>query len=349
MDTVLVTGGSGFVGARLILQLLADGHRVRTTVRSLAREPMVRAMLREGGVEAGERLSFAAADLEQDEGWAAAVADCRYVHHVASPFPAGGPRHEDDLIKPARDGTLRVLRAARDAGVERLVLTSSFAAIGYGVGPRSAPFDETSWSDLQGPGVTAYVKSKALAERAAWDFIAAEGGGLELSVINPVGVFGPVLGEDISSSTQIVQRMLNGAIPACPRLYFGVVDVRDVADLHVRAMSHSAAKGERFLAVAGDCVSMLDVARMLRAGLGEAASRAPTRQIPSWLIRLMALRNPAMREMVPQLDRIRRSSNDKAKRLLQWSPRSNAEAVVATGESLLRLGLVKGEASRRDG
>jgi nucleoside-diphosphate-sugar epimerase len=220
MSTILVTGGSGFIGSHSMLQLLAAGHQVRTTVRSLKRERDVRAMLKEGSADPGDRLSFIAADLGNDAGWPEAVAGCEYMLHVASPFPQTVPKHEDELIVPAREGTLRVLRASRDVGVKRVVLTSSFAAIGYGRKPQAAPFDETSWTDPNGDGVLPYVKSKTLAERAAWDFIANEGGDLELSVVNPVGVFGPVLGPDYSTSILLVQRLMDGAMPGCPRLYF---------------------------------------------------------------------------------------------------------------------------------
>ena len=244
-NTILVTGGSGFIGSHCILQLLAAGHQVRTTVRSLKREGDVRAMLKEGGAAPGDRLSLLAADLENDAGWPEAVAGCEYVLHVASPFPASVPKHEDELIIPAREGALRVLRASRDAGVKRVVLTSSFAAIGYGQAPQEKPFNETNWTDPNAADVLPYAKSKTLAERAAWDFIAKEGGNLELSVVNPVGVFGPVLGPDYSTSILFVQRMMDGAVPGCPQLYFGAVDVRDVADLHLRAMTGPAAKGER--------------------------------------------------------------------------------------------------------
>ena len=242
MSTILVTGGSGFIGSHCILQLLSAGHQVRTTVRSLKREADVRAMLKEGGADPGNRLSFFAADLENDAGWPQAVAGCEYVLHVASPFPASVPKHEDELIVPAREGALRVLRASRDAGVKRVVLTSSFAAIGYGQKQQTAPFNETNWTDPNSNDALPYVKSKTIAERAAWDFIASEGGSLELSVVNPVGVFGPVLGPDYSTSILIVQRMMDGAIPGCPKISFGVVDVRDVADLHIRAMTNPAPK-----------------------------------------------------------------------------------------------------------
>jgi nucleoside-diphosphate-sugar epimerase len=346
VSTVLVTGGSGFIGSHAILQLLAAGHQVRTTVRNLKREGEVRAMLKAGGAEPGERLTFSATDLENDAGWPEAVAGCEYVLHVASPFPANIPKHEDELIVPAREGSLRVLRAARDAGVKRVVLTSSFAAIGYGHPPRTTPFDETSWTDPDGADVRPYVKSKTLAERAAWDFVAKEGRGLELAVVNPVGVFGPVLGPDYATSILLVQRLLDGAMPGCPRLYFGVVDVRDVADLHLRAMTHLAAKGERFLAVAGDFVSIVDIAKVLKSRLGASAQRVPTRQLPNWLVRIAAFFDPAVKQILPELGKIKNATNAKAKRLLGWTPRSNEEAIVATGESLVRLGLLKDSAKK---
>ncbi len=341
MSTILVTGGSGFIGSHCILQLLAAGHSVRTTVRSLTREGNVRAMLTQGGIEAGDRLSFFVADLEKDAGWPEAAAGCEYVLHVASPFPAGVPKHQDDLIVPAREGTLRALRAARDAGVKRVVLTSSFAAIGYGHKPQSRPFDETDWTDVNGEGVSAYAKSKTLAERAAWDFIANDGGGLELSVINPVGVFGPVLGPDFATSILLLQRLMDGAVPGVPKLYFGVVDVRDVADLHIRAMTDPAAKGERFLAVAGDAVSILEIAKLLKSRMGAAAKRVPTLQLPDWAVRVAAWFDPAVRVILPELGKVKNATNAKARRVLGWTPRSNEECILATAESLVRLGLLK--------
>jgi nucleoside-diphosphate-sugar epimerase len=346
MSTVLVTGGSGFIGSHSILQLLSAGHQVRTTVRSLKREGDVRAMLKAGSAEPGNRLSFVAADLENDAGWPEAVAGCEYVLHVASPFPSTVPKHEDELIVPAREGALRLLRASRDARVKRVVLTSSFAAIGYGQKPQTTPFNETSWTDPNGDGVLPYAKSKTLAERAAWDFIANEGGGLELSVVNPVGVFGPVLGPDYSTSILLVQRLMDGAMPGCPRLYFGIVDVRDVADLHIRAMAHPAAKGERFLAVAGDFMSILDMAKVLKERLGASAKRVPTRQLPDWLVRVASMRDPAVKQILPELGKSKNATNEKAKRVLGWAPRSNEESIVATAESLVRLGLLKDSAKR---
>ena len=343
MSRVLVTGGTGFIGSHCLLQLLAAGHEVRTSVRSLGRQGEVRAMLSQGGLDdPGERLSFVAADLQSDAGWPQAVAGCDHVLHVASPFPRAVPKDENALIGPARKGALRVLRAARDAGVKRVVLTSSFAAIGYGRRDAERTFTEADWTDPDGPDVQPYAKSKTLAERAAWDFIAREGGALELSVVNPVGVFGPVLGPDYSTSILIVQQMMAGTVPGCPRLWFGGVDVRDVADLHLRCMTDPAARGERFLAVAGDFLSILDMAKLLKAELGGAARRVPTRELPDWLVRLIALFNPPVRQITPELGKRKNAGAGKARRLLGWTPRSNAEAVLATARSLLALGLVKG-------
>jgi len=340
-ELVLVTGGSGFIGAHCILQLLDAGCRVRTTVRSLTREAGVRAMLQAGGAEPGEALSFAAADLMSDAGWPEAVAGCDYVLHVASPFPASVPKHEDELIVPAREGALRVLRTARDAGVKRVVLTSSFAAIGYGKEQTDRPFSEESWTDPNAGGLGAYVKSKTLAERAAWDFIAREGGALELSVVNPVGVLGPVLGPDYSTSIQIVQRLMDGAMPGCPRLSFGIVDVRDVADLHLRAMTNPAARAERFLAVAGDFVTIQEIALVLKARMGDRARRVPTRVLPDWIVRLVSLFDSSVALIVPELGKFKNATNEKARRVLGWAPRSNDDAIVATAESLVRLGLLR--------
>jgi dihydroflavonol-4-reductase len=251
------------------------------------------------------------------------------------------PRDENELVVPAREGTLRVLRAARDAGVKRLVLTSSFAAIGYGHPPRETAFDEGDWTDVEGDDVQPYAKSKTLAELAAWDFVAREGGGLELAAVNPVAVLGPALGPDVSASITLVQALLDGRTPAAPKIHFGLVDVRDVADLHLRAMENPAAKGERFLAVAGEPMSMIEIAQVLRQHLGNAARRVPRREMPDWLARVTALVVPQMRSVLPMLGRRRRASGDKARRLLGWNPRPNEEIIMATAESLLALGLAK--------
>ena len=341
MATVLITGGSGFIGSRAVLQLLEAGHDVRTTVRSASSEEKVREMLRTGGTDADGRLAFAHADLLEDAGWAEAAAGCQYVLHIASPFPSSPPKDENDLILPARGGALRVLRAARDAGVRRVVLTSSFAAIGYGHGPRDEPFDETSWTNLDGRAVAAYTKSKTLAERAAWEFVETEGEGMELAVVNPVGVFGPILGPDYSTSIVLIRRMMEGDMPGCPNLSFGVVDVRDVVDLHLRAMTDPAAVGERFLAVSGRFMSIREMAETLKERLGEAARRVPTRELPDWLVRLVGLFDGEVRTIIPELGQHRQAWSEKARVVLGWDPRPPEDAIVATAESLGRLGLLK--------
>ncbi|WP_186101081.1 SDR family oxidoreductase [Burkholderia gladioli] len=343
-EWVLVTGGTGFIAQHCILALLRCGYQVRTTVRSPGREAEVRANLRTGGAEPGERLAFVAADLGDDRGWAEAAAGCRYVLHGASPTPSGDQVDEAAWIRPAVDGNLRVLRAAREAGVERVVLTSAFGAVGVGHAPdHPRPFTEADWSDLSSP-IAPYQKSKTLAERAAWDFIAREGGGLELAAVNPTAVLGPVLGPDYSHSIRIVASLMNGQ-PGCPRINSGYVDVRDLADLHLLAMTHSAAKGERFLAIAGESMWMAELARVLRDRMGADARRVPTRVLPDWLMRLIALANPSMRILLPQLGVDMNASADKARRLLGWAPRSREEAIVATAESLVRLGLLRDSTS----
>ena len=343
MARVLVTGGTGFVAAHCLIQLLAAGHETLATVRDLKRESDVRAMLRQGGAgEVGERLTLFRADLNADAGWAEAAAGCDYVLHVASPFPSTVPRDENELIAPARDGTLRVLKAARDAGVKRVVMTSSFAAIGYGAPKdRTAAFTEEDWTNLNDPGMQPYRKSKTIAERAAWDFIAREGGKLELAVVNPVGVYGPILGPNLSTSILLVSRLLDGSLPGCPDLSFGVVDVRDVADLHLKCMTDPAACGERFLAIGGDFVSVRQIAQMLKDGVGELARKVPTRSLPNWLMRMAGLFDPQVKGILPELGKHKNASNEKARRLLGWTPRSPRDAILATARSLSELGLLK--------
>lgn len=340
MARILVTGGSGFIGAHCIVQLLQAGHHVRTTLRNLAREPEVRAMVREGGADADGRLSFVAADLGADTSWPAAVADCDFVIHPASPTPAIQARTDDDFILPAREGVLRVLRASRDAGVKRVVLTSAFGAIVYGREPKRGPYLETDWSSVD-VTVPLYQRSKTLSERAAWEFIAREGGSLELCAVNPVGVLGPALGPDLSHSLGIIRQLLSGAMAGCPKVYSPYVDVRDVAALHLLAMVHPAAKGERFIAAAPGTYSIADLARVLKLRLGPAGANIPTRELPNWLVRLVALRNPAARMVLPHLGAVRETSSAKAEQLLGWRVRPFEEAAVAAAESLLQLGLTK--------
>ena len=276
------------------------------------------------------------ADLSDDAGWREAVAGTRYVLHAASPFPPTVPTDDDEVIVPARDGALRVLRAARDGGVERVVLTSSFAAVGYGHPSRDSAFTETDWTDLGAP-LGAYIRSKAVAERAAWDFMATQGGPLELAVVNPVGIFGPPLTADLSTSVALALRLAT-AMSAVPRLATTVVDVRDTADLHLRAMTSPAASGERFLASTGDPLSFQEVARVLRETLGYDDPVLPV--LDDEVVREGARTDPGLAGMVGELGKVRRVSSDKARAVLGWDPRPVVETLRSTALALGELGLL---------
>jgi nucleoside-diphosphate-sugar epimerase len=333
--TVLVTGGSGYLGSWCVIELLRRGYAVRTTVRDLAREPELRALV-SGEVDPGERLAVVRADLLADEGWAAAVDGCDYVLHVASPFPPRQPKDPDDLIVPARDGTLRVLRASLDAAVERIVVTSSVAAVsGGGKAISGRPLDERDWSDPDNPKLTPYARSKTVAERAAWDFMAERGATEKLATINPGAIIGPVLSEDRSFSLQSIERLLDG-IPGVPRIGFSFVDVRDVADLEIRAMTAPEAGGERFIA-ADQFLWMSEIGAVLRERLGERAKKVPTRNIPNFVVRTMALFDPGIRSVVGGLGKRTDLSSEKARSTLGWTPRPVEDSITETAESLLRV------------
>lgn len=338
---VLVTGGSGFIAGHVILQLLEQGYRVRTTVRSLAKEQAVRDVLTDAGMVHGDALQFVAADLLYDAGWPQAVVGVDAVLHVASPVQPGEVADEDDVIIPAREGTLRVLRAAHSAGVKRVVLTSAFHAVSWGWPHDDHVFTEADWTVLDGPGVDAYGKSKVLSERAAWDFVANEGKGMELVTMLPVAVMGSVMGLDISGSNHIVQNMLNGAIPGIPHISIPVVDVRDVASAHVLAMEKREAAGERFIISSGPVMSLAEIGGVLRSNLGTSAKHVPTRVIPNIIVRIGARRNKQLREIAPDLGYKKQLTNEKARRLLGWTPRDPKDAILTAGESMVRKGLVK--------
>lgn len=343
IKTVLVTGGSGFVGIHCILQLLQQGYVVKTTLRSMNRQDEVKNMLKVGGIISFENLSFIETNLSKDDNWDEAVKDCEYVLHVATPISLEIPKHENEVILPAVEGTIRVLKAAKKAGVKRVVLTSSFAAVGYSHNDPSTLITEECWTDPNDVNLSAYLKSKTLAEKAAWDFIANEGNGLELSVINPMGIFGPSLGPDISSGFELLKQMLNGSMKLVPKISFGIVDVRDVADLHLRAMTNPSANGQRFLAFSGDIISLPEIAYLLKTKLGNKADKVSTRILPNWGVRIIALFNDKAKNILPQLNKVKNSSNQKAKTILDWKPRSNEEALLASAESLFKFGAIKNQ------
>ena len=314
--TVLVTGGTGFLGIHTILQLLHQDYEVKTTLRSLAKKDTIIKALEDGGITDFSHLSFIEADLTDDINWDEAVKNCDYVLHVASPFPAQDPKDENELIIPARDGALKVLKASRDAGVKRVVLTSSFAAVGYSINIENYVFSEKDWTDVNAE-LPAYIKSKTLAEKSAWEFIEREGNGLELSVINPVGIFGPVIGGITSASLDVaVSSILNGNLEYTPTFTMGVVDVRDVADIHIKAMLSPKANGERFISTSDGVMSFYDVAELLKKERSQYTENIQTLE-------------PIGKEFYKEI------SNEKARTVLNWKPRSREEALLASVDSLM--------------
>lgn len=306
----------------------------------------MRSSLAVAGVDPGDRLTVVPADLSRDDGWAEAVAGCDYVLHIASPFPPEQPKDPDELIVPARDGALRVLKASLDAGVKRIVMTSSVAAVRHGR-PASAdePYDEADWTDGADTNRTPYVRSKTIAERAVWDHVRAAGAEDRLATVNPGAIVGPVLSDDRSYSLQVIERLLTG-IPAMPRLGFTFVDVRDVADLHLRAMTDPAAGGERFLAT-DRFLWMKDVAAILRDRLGTDAAKVPTRVAPNLMVRAMALFDPGIRSVVGDLGKSSAYSSQKARSMLGWSPRPIEDSIEDSARSLIEHGVVAGPAGAR--
>lgn len=334
--TVLVTGGSGYIAGYLIRQLIAEGWTVNTTIRDLAKEAKIREIL---AVD-NNKLNVFAADLTGDVGWAEAVAGCTHVAHVASPFPAAAPKHADELIVPARDGALRVLKAAKAAGVTRVVLTSSAAAIAYGHPEKVRTYTEADWTDVTSPDAYAYVQSKTIAERAARDWIAAEGDGMEFCTINPTLVCGPIMSTDARTSVQAIEKVVAGAFPGCPDLGFGVVDVRDVADIHVRALTAPNMAGERFIA-SGPFLKLIDVATLLKAKLGPRGRKIPTRRLPDFLVRLTAFFDPLVKQVIGELGKTRNMDASHAKAVLGWVPRPVEETLVDCANALIDHGIVK--------
>ena len=338
--TVLMTGGSGYLGGWCIAALLDRGYTVRTTIRDLAREDHVRGQVAAAGVDAGERLTVLAADLGADAGWVEAASGCDYVLHTASPFPPAQPKDPDELIVPARDGALRVLRAALDAGVERIVMTSSVAAVRGGGAPTDgSTYTDQDWTDGDDAGLIPYTRSKAIAERAAWKLVDEAGARERLAVVNPGAIIGPALSDDVSYSLELIERLLKG-MPAVPRLGFSFVDVRDVADLHVRAMEQPAAGGGRYIAT-DRFMWMADVGQVLKDRLGRDARKVPTRNAPDIMVKVMALFDPGVRSIVGDLGQHPEYSNARAREELGWSPRPIEDSIAETGKSLIEFGVVK--------
>ncbi len=334
--TVFVSGGSGYIAGFLIRQLIGAGWSVHTSIRDLAKESAVRATL---AVD-NSKLKFFAADLTSDAGWAEAMAGCSHVAHVASPLPTDAPKHEDELIVPARDGALRALRAAKAAGIKRFVMTSSMAAIAYGHGGTKSVFTEADWTDPTSPDAYAYVRSKTIAERAARDWVAAEGGGMEFVTVNPSLVLGPLQSGDFSTSLEAIKKLLEGSMPGMPNLGFGIVDARDVADMHVRCLTAPNMAGERFIC-SGPFLMLDEVAAILREGLGPQARKVPKLKLPNWLVRIAARFDPVIGQVIGELGKRRESPPIHAREVLGWVPRPVEESILDTARDMIRLGIVK--------
>lgn len=338
-QTVLVTGGTGYIAGELITQLLARDWTVHTTVRDKASsEATLRARF---GNPDEERLKIFQADLMSDDGWADANAGCTHVAHVASPIAAAAPKDENDMIVPAREGTLRALRFARDAGAKRFVQTSSLAAVAYGRSEKDYTVDESNWSDLTHPDVYAYIKSKTIAERSAREWVAENGGDLEFVSVNPSMVLGPVDSADFSASVEVVKQLLGGEVPMAPDLGFAVVDLRDVADLHVKCLEEPDLAGERFLA-AGRFMKMIEVGQVLRDGLPrEHTRKVPTRIMPNWMVSVLSLFNAAVRSIKSELGKSRHVDCSHAEQRLGWKTRPEEESILDCARSLIEHGVVK--------
>ncbi len=339
--TVLVTGGTGALGAYCLLQLLTKGYRVKTTLRSINKKNDVIQMLKTGGITSFDNLTFIQTDLTQDTNWDQAMKGCQYVLHIASPTHTDAKTSAEEMICPAVEGTLRVLKVARDAEVKRVVMTSSFGAVGFSNKKRNSETTEADWTDPHEKGLSVYEKSKALAERAAWDFIQHKGGGLELATINPVAIFGPSLGASKSPSLGILTFLLGGSMKAIPNIELNVVDIRDVADLHIRAMTNPAAKGQRFIASADGNISMPEIARLLKDKRPNVAQKVPTSILPNWVLFLAALFNSQAKQSVALLRINRNVSNAKARNVLGWSPiATKEEAILASMDSMSQQGML---------
>lgn len=335
MSKILVTGATGFIGSHIIIQLLNTGHEVTGSMRDLKRADSMREIYGQH-VKDLSRLSFVQLDLMNDDGWDDASEGVEYVIHTASPIPSQTPRREKDIIQPAVEGVKRALNAASKAGVKRLVMTSSVAAIMYGHEDGKIEFTEKDWSNPNHPkDKSAYTKSKTFAEKAAWEFIHQDKSGLELTTINPGMVLGPIMEADFGTSAIIVKKLLDGAFPGNPKIGWPIVDVRDVAALHIMAMTHPRAAGERFIA-ANKFMWVNDIAQVLKSKTPHLARKVATKDLPNWLMRIMANFDKEAKSVAFELDKRRENASKKAFDMLGWRPRSNEEAVVATAETLVK-------------
>lgn len=341
-ETVLVTGGTGFVGMQIVFQLLQKGYTVKTTMRSLKSKDKLLETLKSNGIPSLENLSFIVTELTKDDNWEEAMKDCKYVLSVASPVFFEIPKNENEAIRPAVEGILRILKFAKKAGVKRVVMTSNFGAVGFSHSNRNIVTTEDDWTNPNEKGLSVYEKSKTLAEKAAWDFIKNEGGNLEFATINPVAILGTSLDEHLSGSFNILKHLLDGSMKAVPNIPLNIVDVRDVADLHIRAMENPNASGNRFIATADGQISMPEIAALLKDKFSEFANKVSAKKVPNFVLNVASLFNERAKEGALLLKVNRNVSNAKAKKILGWTPISSQEqTIIAAMESMLKFGIIK--------
>jgi len=341
-ETVLVTGGTGFVGMQIILQLLQKGYYVRTTVRNLKSKDKLIETLKSNGIIQFDALSFAETELTKDDNWEEAMKGCKYVLSVASPVFFEIPKDENEAIRPAVEGILRILKFAKKSGVKRVVMTSNFGAVGFSQTDKSRQTTEADWTDINLKGLSVYEKSKTLAEKAAWEFIKKEGGNLEFTTINPVAIYGQSLDAHISGSFHLLENLLNGSMKAVPNIPLNVVDVRDVADLHIRAMTNPEAKGQRFIASADGQITLPQIAELLKNKMPDVAKNVSTKKLPNFIVNIGSLFNARAKEGAVFLRMNRNISNAKAKNILGWKPIATKEQAILEGvKSMVKYGLIK--------
>lgn len=341
-EKVLVTGGTGFVGMQIVYQLLKKGYSVNTTVRNLKSADKVKQTLKNNGISSFENLSFFAAELTKDDNWEQAMQGCKYVLSVASPVFFDKPKNEEEAIRPAREGILRILRLAKKTGVKRVVMTSNFGAVGFTQTDKSRATTEIDWTDTNNKSVSVYEKSKTIAERAAWEFIKTEGENLEFTTINPVAILGPSLDAHVSGSFHLLKNLLSGKMKALPNIPLNIIDVRDVTDLHILAMETAEANGNRFIASADGQISIPEIALFLKSKYSEIAEKVSLKKIPNWILNIAALFNAKAREGVLLTKMNRNVSNQKAKEILKWKPIATQEdTILEAVDTMIKYDLIK--------
>lgn len=340
-EIVLVTGGTGFVAMHIIIQLLQKGYKVRTTMRSLKNKEKIITTLKSNGITSLKNLSFAETELTEDNNWEEAIRGCKYILSVASPIFFETPKNENEAVRPAVEGILRILKFAKQEGVKRVVMTSNFGAVGFSQTDKTRQTTEADWTNTNMKGLSVYEKSKTLAEKAAWDFIKKNGDTLEFATINPVAILGPSLDKHVTGSFMLIENLLNGKMKAVPNIPLNVVDVRDVADLHIRAMITPEANGQRFIASANGQITLPEIASLLKSKRPKVSEKVSTKTLPNWVIKMGALFNAQAKEGVVLMNMNRNLSNDKAKNILNWKPISTQEtAILEAADSLIKYNLI---------